>query len=244
MGIAEAGSPRLRDRPPSRSSEQGERRLSFLEGTMRRTPILPALALLVATVLPGAASAEGERGELLFNYCVQCHGEDAGGTPAIQAPAIAGLPQWYLEGQLVKFRSGLRGNHPADEAGMRMRPMSLTLVSDEDVKSVAAYVASLPPTLPEPTLQGGDASRGKVTYDTICIACHGPGAVGNQQLNAPPTFGAHDWYLLSQLKKFKAGVRGGDPADVNALLMRPMALQLADEQAMLDVIAHIKSLAR
>ena len=104
--------------------------------------------------------------------------------------------------------------------------------------------ASLPPTLPEPTLQGGDASRGKVTYDTICIACHGPGAVGNQQLNAPPTVGAHDWYLLSQLKKFKAGVRGGDPADVNALLMRPMALQLADEQAMLDVIAHINTLLR
>jgi cytochrome c553 len=63
-------------------------------------------------------------------------------------------------------------------------------------------------------------------------------------MNAPPIAGASDWYLLAQLKKFKAGVRGANPADVTGGTMRPMAMTLADEQAMKNVIAHISTLNR
>ena len=59
---------------------------------------------------------------------------------------------------------------------------------------------------------------------------------------APRLRGASDWYLLSSLQKYKAGVRGGNPQNANAVLMRGMATQLADEQAMKDVIAHIETL--
>ena len=53
-----------------------------------------------------------------------------------------------------------------------------------------------------------------------------------------------DWYVLTQLKKFKAGIRGANPADVSGATMRPMAATLPDEQAMRDVVAHIQGLSK
>ena len=201
-------------------------------------------ALLAAAVLvaSGTAAAD-ERGEELFPLCSQCHGAAGEGNAAALAPSIAGLPAWYVETQLQKFRSGLRGTHFDDIAGMRMRPMALWLRSDEDVKAVAAHVESMPGTNPAPSLVGGNAASGAALF-VVCNACHGVDAAGNPQLFAPPLRGATDWYLLKQLKKFKGGVRGFNPTDQYGRIMAPMAATLADEQAMKDVIAHIMSLSK
>ena len=59
-------------------------------------------------------------------------------------------------------------------------------------------------------------------------------------MGSPPIAGQADWYLLSSLKKLKAGTRGSYP---NAVVMRGMAGTLADEQAMKDVIAYVMSLS-
>ena len=93
------------------------------------------------------------------------------------------------------------------------------------------------------TLQGGDATAGSGAY-AVCTACHGPDGKGNQALNAPPIAGQHDWYLVSQLKKFKSGIRGTHPKDITGAQMRPMSMTLADEQAMKNVVAHISTLAK
>ena len=58
----------------------------------------------------------------------------------------------------------------------------------------------------------------------------------------PPLAGTSDWYQLTALQKFKAGVRGG-PKDPTGATMRGMAMQLPDEQSMRDVIAYIATLA-
>ena len=148
-----------------------------------------------------------------------------------------------MEAQLQKFKGGLRGAHPDDVAGLRMRPMTYTLKTDADLSAVAAYVAGLPPVEPVPSLEGGDAAKGQTSY-ALCMACHGAAGEGNKALNGPPLNRLNDWYLLEQLEKFKAGIRGGDPRDVNGIMMRPMALSLADDQAMKDVIAYILTLGR
>jgi cytochrome c553 len=197
--------------------------------------------LLVGIAPVGALAADDARGEELFALCSQCHGASGGGNRAALAPAIAGLDQWYVELQLSKFRSGLRGTHPQDVGGLRMYPMSLWLSSDEDVSAVARYVASLPPARPAPQLAGGDAERGKQLY-TPCVACHGVDGSGNQALKGAPLAKVSDWYLLSSLQKFKSGVRGSDPADQSASMMRAMSNTLPDEQAMRDVVAHIMAL--
>lgn len=204
--------------------------------------VLPATALAQAAGEDDAPPADLERGETLFVLCTQCHGDRGQGNPDVEAPAIAGLPAWYVESTVSKFKMGGRGAHPEDIAGMRMRPMSLWLRDDEDIRHVAAYVGELPPQNPEPLLEGGDATRGASLY-APCIACHMPDGSGNPALGAPPLQHASDWYLLSQLKKFKGGIRGTNPMDTNGALMVGMAQTLPDEKAMKDVIAHIMTLA-
>jgi len=187
--------------------------------------------------------ADIERGEALFDLCTYCHGEAGLGNPKLGAPAIAGMSEWYINNQLRSFRAGGRGRHPDDAEGMRMRPMSLTLRIPGDLESVAAYTASLPAQKPAPSVEGGNAARGAQLFAT-CIACHGPDAAGNQALNAPPLTHLSDWYMIKQLQKFRAGIRGTDPKDTYGLLMRPMALTLSDDQAVKDVVAHILTLSK
>ena len=208
--------------------------------------LLAATACLAVAGFASAAAADAadeRRGEAIFDLCSQCHGPDGGGNPVALAPSIAGLDRWYVQRQLEKFRSGIRGAHPDDIAGLRMHPMALQLVKDGDLEAVAAYVASMPVVRPAPTLEGGDAARGSEIFK-LCATCHGDDGKGNEQLFGPPLNHASDWYLFAQLEKFRSGVRGADPRDQQGVLMRPMSLTLADEQAMKDVIAHIMTLAR
>ena len=205
-----------------------------------------ALVLIVLSIgVPTAASAQDvERGRELFQLCASCHGAAGGGNPLYLAPVIAGLPLWYVEGQLTKFRAGVRGTHFDDMQGMRMRPMAMSLRTEhgDDLKDVAAYAASLPVEKPAPTLSGGDAARGATQY-LVCQACHGAAGEGVQATNGPPLANQSDWYLLSSIQRFKSGVRGSSPGDANGAVMRGMANILQNEQAMKDVIAHITSLS-
>lgn len=179
------------------------------------------------------------RGEELYKTCTPCHGSDGFGNVDIAAPTIAGLPQWYLESQLRGFQAGWRGQHHTDLPGLRMRPMAVTLNRDGDIESVAEYVAALPVLQPESTL-GGNAGRGAEMYE-VCAACHGVDGLGQEALQAPPLTELHDWYMLNQLRNFRAGARGAHPSDVWGATMRVNTLALSD-QAMLDLIAYVQTL--
>lgn len=210
---------------------------------MKKPSIRVLLSLGLAIALCGAAAGaeDNERGQNVYELCVQCHGEQGGGSALALAPAIAGLGEWYVKGQLEKFRSGIRGLHAKDIAGLRMYPMSQMLKNDEDLAAVARYVANLPPANPAPTLSGGDAARGKARYAT-CAGCHGNKAQGVQPLGSALTR-LNDWYLLSSLEKYKAGIRPADPArDPQAAVMIGLTAIFPDEQSMKDVIAYIETL--
>ena len=113
-----------------------------------------------------------ERGAALFDGCGPCHGVTGEGSLFCQAPAIAGLPSWYVESQLENFQSGLRGAHPEDIVGIRMRSMARMLNHEGDIESVAAYVSAMPPSAPDDVLDG-TVSSGEVIFQ-LCAACHGP----------------------------------------------------------------------
>lgn len=200
---------------------------------------LPLLALGLAACDNTPPPVGLARGEELFETCAPCHGEAGLGNPDIAAPAIAGLPQWYIEAQLSGFQAAYRGNHASDLPGLRMRPMALSLNRDGDIPSVAQFVAQLAPTYPESTLHG-NAGVGAGFYE-VCVACHGPDGLGNEQLRAPPIVQMPDWYLLNQLRNFKDGARGAHPADVWGATMRVNTLAL-DDRAMQDVIAYVQTL--
>jgi len=87
-----------------------------------------------------AADSGTARGRDLYVSCAACHGQDGQGIQALEAPNLALLPGWYIEGQLRKFRSGTRGSGATDGPGARMKAASAALASDEDIALVAAYV--------------------------------------------------------------------------------------------------------
>ncbi|MBI5837494.1 MAG: c-type cytochrome [Candidatus Eisenbacteria bacterium] len=84
--------------------------------------------------------------------------------------------------------------------------------------------------------------KGKVIFTKTCVACHGEKAQGKRDLNSPALHTQEPWYLAAQLQKFRSGLRGVDPKDAGGLVMRPMALSLPDEQAVLDVAAYVSSI--
>jgi len=209
----------------------------------RRLPItsaLPVLLLIAAACDPTPPPVGMARGAELFETCQPCHGSAGQGNPDISAPAIAGLPQWYIEAQLTSFQNGWRGRHPEDLAGLRMRPMAVTLNRDGDIPSVAQYVASLEAPFPASTLRG-NAGAGAPQYEQVCLACHGPDGRGNELLRSPPIVQLHDWYLVEELQNFRSGARGAHPDDTWGATMRVNAVLLTD-QAMQDVIAYVQTL--
>lgn len=205
-----------------------------------KSAALVCLAALASGCRPDGAHTP-VTGQVLFASCNSCHGANGEGNHQFAAPAIAGLPRWYVESQLNKFRTGLRGGHPDDVEGLRMRPMSRQLMSDAEIATVSKYTSELKPPAAQKTLEGGNPEAGKVLFAT-CQACHGPNGLGNEALKAPPIAGQHDWYLYTSLKKFKAGVRGTATGDTWGATMRPMAMTLPDEQAIKNVIAYVGTL--
>ena len=187
----------------------------------------------------GAVDA-ATRGQDVFETCVPCHNADGSGNSSVGAPNIAGMKSWYVERELDKFRAGVRGAHFSDVEGMRMRPMALSLASEDDVKAVAHYVETMSP-VPHPASLPGDPKAGATFYAT-CAACHGDNGAGNQDLGAPRIAGTDDWYLATELRKFRSGVRGTNPKDREGRLMRPMARSLPDEDAIRNVVAYVGTL--
>jgi cytochrome c553 len=208
---------------------------------------LPLAAAALGLILAGCAQTPGPgmaRGKEMFQTCAPCHGGNGAGNRALGAPAIAGLPRWYLIAQLTKFSKGIRGADPRDDEGARMRPMARTLNHPGDIESVAEYVAALAPVAPGVALAAADTAAGSARFNTLCTTCHGPQAMGNEQLGAPPLAHQHDWYMLTQLNKFKGGLRGAHPEDVTGAQMAAMSQTLEDSTAMLNVIAYIRSLQK
>ena len=187
------------------------------------------------------ATGDAAKGKARYAVCQACHGADGMGNKALNSPKIAGQEPWYLERQLKNFKAGIRGADSKDTYGMQMRPMALTLADDQSIRDMAAYVSSIPvERTVVPTIKG-DVEAGKAAY-VICQACHGSAGEGNKTLNAPKLAGLQDWYVTRQLKNFRSGIRGTKSGDMFGMQMRPMAMSLANDEAINNVAAYIATL--
>ena len=183
--------------------------------------------------VPGDAAT----GKPLFAVCAACHGAQAEGNPALNAPKLSGQGDWYLKRQLKNFKNGARGAHEKDVFGKIMAPMTATLGDDAAIDNVVAYIKTLPDN-PAPTTLQKNTSHGQNLY-TTCAACHGADGRGIQATNAPRLKGMSDWYLVTQLKNFQQGIRGAHPKDMYGPQMSSMAAILTDDQATNDLVAYI-----
>jgi len=91
--------------------------------------------------------------------------------------------------------------------------------------------------------QADDAelARGEQLY-ALCAQCHGVAGAGNREALAPAIANLPRWYLESQLKKFKNGIRGLHPQDTGGLRMYPMSQWLREDADLAAVAAYVASL--
>jgi cytochrome c oxidase subunit 2 len=111
----------------------------------------------------------------------------------------------------------------------------------EEEPAYRAWLASYPTYAQVKAAVPGDAAAGQALYG-VCASCHGAQGEGNPAVNAPKLSGQEDWYLRRQLKNFKSGARGTNEKDVNGKVMLGMAATLADDAAINNVVAYIKTL--
>jgi len=211
---------------------------------MRKRFVYGIFTIVLGITISTSLFAKGnvKRGEKKYKVCVACHGENGGGLKITNAPRIAGQESWYLERQLYNFKNGIRGSHLKDITGLQMRPMAMSLLTEQDIKDVVSYVGTLNGRGKHIGLKG-DKKAGEKAYQ-VCISCHGKNGEGNKALNSPKISGLPDWYVESQLYKFREGIRGVHIKDIYGQQMRPMAMSLPNDKAVRNVTVYLASLKR
>jgi cytochrome c oxidase subunit II len=179
-------------------------------------------------------------GQVSYAVCSACHGAQAQGNQALNAPKLSSQAGWYLATQLRHFNQGIRGASDKDIYAKQMIPMAATLADDTAIRNVIAYINSLPDERPPATLVG-DPDRGKSLY-TTCAACHGTAGEGIWSTKAPRLAHMSDWYLARQLHNFQQSIRGAHPQDFAGAQMVLMAKILPDDRAINDLLAYIHTL--
>jgi cytochrome c oxidase subunit 2 len=179
-------------------------------------------------------------GQARYAVCAACHGPKGEGNAAMNAPKLSGQGDWYLKRQLVNYKQGARGTHEKDTYGKMMAPMAATLPDETAIEDVVAYIMTLPDTRAAGKVRG-DAKNGRQRY-TTCAACHGSDGRGIALMNAPRLKGMNDWYLVTQLKNFRDGIRGAHPQDFYGYQMSLLAAMLTDDQTISDLAAYISSI--
>jgi len=188
------------------------------------------------SIPPGDAVA----GESAYATCAACHGQQGEGNKAMNAPRLAGLPDWYIARQIKHYQQGIRGAHEEDTYGQQMAPMANVLADEAAIRNVTAYIDTLSPGPGDDTL-GGNPDKGASHY-VSCGACHGARAQGNYALQAPRLAGQDDWYLKRQLQNFRQGIRGAHEEDDYGHQMVLMARALQNEKSIDDLLAYLNTL--
>jgi cytochrome c oxidase subunit 2 len=118
--------------------------------------------------------------------------------------------------------------------------VGLRVKADGSLEAAVAFIGSLESKRPAPTITG-DVAQGKTLY-AACAACHGAKGEGNAELQAPALAARSDWYLVTQLRNYKDGLRGADARDTFGAQMRAIVTALPDDKAITDVVAYINTL--
>lgn len=118
--------------------------------TLQDEEAIKSVAAYVATLKPKVPrdtfhDGDAAKGQAAYALCLACHGPDAGGNALLKSPSLKYQSDWYMLAQLKKFKEGVRGSNPQDIGGMQMRPMSMTLVDEQAMKDVIAYIRSISP---------------------------------------------------------------------------------------------------
>ncbi|WP_322104210.1 c-type cytochrome [Paraburkholderia sp. J41] len=174
---------------------------------------------LAPHMLDGATSLSIGRGATLSLRCTMCHGPR--GLSMANSPNLAGQYATVVYKELHDFQTGARQNAV-------MSPMARDL-SDQDMRDLAAYYASIPPIARvrgnAPAIVAFGAPMRNIP---ACGACHGnvDSKVGSPWLDGLPAL-----YTKSQLAAFASGTRHNDISEQMRNIARNMTPDEIDAAA-------------
>jgi len=197
---------------------------------IRWVPFLAAVVVFVGTFGSALAMAGGDpvAGKAQAAVCGACHGQDGASGIDATYPNLAGQNERYLYNQLTMIASG--------ERSILLMAGQLAGKSDQDLRDLAAYYASLPGKLGQ--AKGDDESvrtaqniyRGGIQKKGVaaCSACHAPNGAGNAAAGFPMLMGQRSEYTIAQLTAYREGKRRSD--EMFGGMMRGVAGSLTDTE--------------
>lgn len=135
-------------------------------------------------------------GRLFASHCAVCHGSDAKGAHGF--PNLTDNDWiWGGEPETIKVTilKGRNAVMPGWEAAL----------GNDGIKNVAGFVRSLS-GLKNP--EGLDLEAGQKSFNTMCVACHGPEGKGNPMLGAP-NLADKTWLYGSSFAQVQQTLRHG-----------------------------------
>jgi len=194
---------------------------------MMRLRLLLA-ALLLFSMSPGSSeAADIAAGKEKAELCSACHGEN-GLSQTENIPSLAAQPDAFIQWQLVFFRSGTRKNE-------QMQPIVEQLTND-DVRNLGAYFASLPPAPKKPDDNPDLSAKGaQAAVGRRCASCHTDSYAGTK--GVARIAGQREEYLVKALHDYKSGLRSGG----GMAAMADVAYPLSEEEivALAHYLAHL-----
>ena len=185
-----------------------------------------ALGLSALASVP-AHAADIAAGKEKAELCTACHGE-GGISQTENIPSLAGQPDQFIQWQLVFFRSGSRRNE-------QMQPI-VEQISNEDIRNLGAYFASLAPPKPTAADDDPDLSRkgAQAAAGRRCASCHADTYAGTKAVAR--LAGQREEYLIKALHDYKSGQRSGG----GGAAMADVAYPLSEEEitALAHYLAH------
>jgi cytochrome c553 len=185
------------------------------------------VAALSAALTGASPAADLDAAKKKAELCVGCHG-DNGISQMENVPSLAGLPDQFIQWQLVFFRSGARKSE-------QMQPI-VEEISNDDIRNLGAYFASLTPPKGQPDDDPDLSKKGaQAAVGRRCANCHTDSFAGTNAVAR--IAGQREDYLLKALHDYKAGVRSGG----GMAAMADVAYPLSEEEitALAHYLAHL-----
>jgi cytochrome c oxidase cbb3-type subunit 3 len=139
-------------------------------------------------------------GRLFSTYCSICHGSDAKG--AVGFPNLTDT-NWRWGGEPDTIKTTILHGR------MAIMPAWGSIIGDDGVKNVSAYVRSSLAGLPLPEGNNADLQAGQTIFNSNCMACHGPQGKGMPMMGAPDLTHPAGWIYGSSLAQLQQTIRYG-----------------------------------
>lgn len=159
-------------------------------------PIFAKYAALPIEEIAKDEAALKMGGRLFASHCAVCHGSDAKGSHGF--PNLTDN-DWIWGGEPETIKASILNGRQAVMPGWE------AALGNDGIKNVAGYVRSLSGLKNPESL---DLEAGQKSFETMCVACHGPEGKGNPMLGAP-NLTDNTWLYGSSFAQVQQTLRHG-----------------------------------